>query len=197
MSWIQFEDCERVYSASSGGYWQAFGSGLLFVVLVALALPGLNQPALDVRAIRFLLVLALFMGPAAYFAVAAAMRQYNSKVGVSKDGVLVQDWRGRRRFIQWRHIAGLTQATRKRKSEVAIVLSLDVRNALGETEATQIGYYSSPIHLPWLFPAARGNELRDYLIHRCSLTEGETDQRTGCGWATGIFGTVERRVWHK
>ncbi len=191
MSWIQFEDCEKVYSASSGGYWQAFGNGLLFVVLLALALSAFNQPALDEGAICSLLVLALFMSLTAYFAVAAAMRDYNSKVGLGRDGVLVQEWRGRRRFIQWRHITGLTQTTRTYKSQDTIVLSLDVRNALGETEAVQVGYY-------YWFTLGRGLvELRDAIIERCGLSEGETDQRTGCVWAAGIYRSVERRVWHK
>ena len=191
MSWIQFEDCETVYTASSGGYWQAFGSGLLFVVLLALALSAFNQPALDEGAIRFLLVLALFMSLTAYFAVAAAMREYNSKVGLGRDGVLVQDWRRRRRFIQWRHITGLTQTTRTLRYQDTIALSLDVRNDLGETEAVQVGYYS------W-FTLGRGSgELRDAIIERCGLTEDGTDQRTRYAWAAKGSEAFERRIWHR
>ena len=205
MSWIQFEDCETVYNASSGGYWQAFGNGLLFVGLVLTfarmaqdALPGTGQASLDLPTAFILLVLALSIGLTAYFAVAGAMRQYNSKVGLGKDGVLVQDWRGRRRFIQWRHITGLTQTTRTCKSQDTIVLSLDVRNDLGETKAVQVAYYY-PVTVSWFTLGRRSGELRDPIIERCGLIEGETDKRTRwvCVVAVGRYHSVERRVWHK
>ena len=138
---IRLTDCDTVYHASVGGYWQAvksFGAMLLLsvVALAFVAVAPLVFAAMTCISMVFL-----------YRTVQTSMRQRNQKLGVCEHGLVARDWLYRVRYIPWGAIALVLEQPSSRGARAVRVLTVLTSNERDVARPIDVAF-SAPTPLP-------------------------------------------------
>jgi len=160
---MRLADCETVYHASVGGYWQAAKSFGAIVLLMLLAFAMIPDAMLAFGAITCINMVLL------YRTIHTSMRQRNQKVGICEDGLVTRDWLYRLRMIPWERIALVAEQASPRRKNSMRVLTVLVANERGEGRPIDIAHYA-----PTPFPetADTCEQLREEIARRCEFTTG-------------------------
>ena len=160
---MRLADCDPIYHASVGGYWQAAKSFGVMVLLMMLAFAMVPDSMLAFGAITCINMVLV------YRTIHTSMRQRNQKVGICEDGLVTRDWLYRLRKIPWERIALVAEQASPRRKNSMRVLTVLVANERGEGRPIDIAHYA-----PTPFPetADTCEQLREEIARRCEFTTG-------------------------
>jgi hypothetical protein len=165
---MRLADCEHLYHASVGGYWQAVKSFGAMVLLMAVAFTMVPDSMIAYGAITCINMVLV------YRTIQTGMRQRNQKVGICEEALLTRDWLYRIREIPWERIALVAEQASPRAKNAMRVLTILVANDEGQGRPVDIAHYA-----PTPFPETEDtcDAIRNEIIKRCRFGAGAVDGR--------------------
>ncbi len=197
MSTRGFESCYKVYHTGKGGCLEVVfyvaPLALISALLVSAIWGHLNSLASRAGPTANPFSLCFWgavCGLLAFGAVQAVLKRRNLKLGICGDGLLLQNWFGRRRFVRWQDIVAVIWEIHYGKYDSNYRLVIEVAEGRDSTSGIRLAPWSLPLDFT---PYVEAVELKDKIIELRKFTEVETHSRTeGVGKSRH---EVEQGIW--
>jgi hypothetical protein len=196
----EFDECKGVYSTYYGGIF-CMVMPLAFAVVCLAAISFILSLFGEVLDYGVGVVLTIAVAPVAFLPLLKLrLRQRHTKAGVCADGLLLQNWRRRVRFVPWEKIRALVETVERLPlagelctgcEDKKYVLAIHVRTDDGTTRPVWIALcgFGSKI-AAW----QEIDKLRDEIIHNCGLKLA-SDRELGCLTLLWTVNRVRRKRW--